>query len=599
MEKVKSTMKSREELVLALRGTNLFGELPDDVLCFVADLSEVIRYIPEESIVEQLTRSDAYYLILEGEASVVLDGQNEVATLGPLDGFGEMGLLLGNPRTASVVSKQEVMAMRLSRENFEECFSRFPAFGLMMSTVLAKRLSKTLKLVPEHKEQEKIPDADVINLLPIPLLQRLRILPVSVDKNTITIGFVDGVQSNILNRVKQFLPSFDIRTVSISSSFFNKALEQVSGIVFKEEPEEEESVIPQKLHSMLERVISEGASDLHLSAKLKPRWRIDGTVREMVDAANLGGKEVFTLLKPLMREETIEEFVRTSDCDFAISFKQYARFRVNLFRDDKGIGAVLRLIPSKILTVGQLGLPKILLELSASPKGLVLITGATGSGKSTTLAAMVDHVNRSQSSHIITLEDPIEFVHKSNRCLINQREIGSHTKGFSRALRAALRQDPDIVLVGELRDKETVQLALEVANTGHLVLGTLHTMNAVSSISRIIDIFPADQQNQIRSGLGEVLRGVVSQTLCKKKGGGRIAAVEVLVVNKAIANQIRREQTSQITSSMETSKALGNQLLNDSLAELVRRNLVEYEEALSKSVDKVSFAKLFGRIYRT
>jgi len=375
-------------------------------------------------------------------------------------------------------------------------------------------------------------------------------------------------------------------------------MEQVSGLGSAEPEEEEESLIPRKLFAMLERVVAEGASDLHLSAKLRPRWRIDGTVRDIRDADILGQEEVFSLLAPLMRAENVEEFKQTNDCDFAIALKDYARFRVNLFRDDKGASAVLRLIPSKILTVGQLGLPPILLELVKQPKGLVLITGATGSGKSTTLAAMVDYLNKTNESHIITLEDPIEFVHKSARCLINQREIGSHTDSFSRALRAALRQDPDIVLVGELRDRETVQLALEVANTGHLVLGTLHTMNAISSIDRIIDIFPADQQNQIRSGLSEVLRGVVSQTLCKRKGGGRVAAIEVLVVNQAISNQIRRAQSNQIETAMQTGKGLGNQLLNDSLALLVRKGSVEYDEALDKAVDKTKLAQLFGRVYR-
>ena len=596
MERIQSTIKSREELVLALQGTALFGGLPEDVQCFVADLSEVLLFSKGESVVEQHTPSDSFYLILSGNASVVLDGSNEVATLSVLDCFGEMGLLLDTPRAASVVAKNEVSVMRFQRSNFEECFKRFPSFGRLVATVLAERLSETLKMIPEHKAKAKLPDPNVINMLPIPLLQRLRIIPVQLDDQALTIGFVDEVESNIITRVKQFLPSMEVRSVSVTASYFNRALEQVSGVVA--EQVEEDCVIPDKLNALLERVVAEGASDLHLSASMRPRWRIDGTVREIMDAAPLSSEEVCSLLEPLMRAEILEEFRQTNDCDFAISLKEYARFRVNLFRDDKGASAVLRLIPSKILSVGQLGLPPVLLDLAKQPKGLVLITGATGSGKSTTLAAMVDYLNRSKEAHIITLEDPIEFVHKSQRCLINQREIGSHTDSFSRALRAALRQDPDIVLVGELRDKETVQLALEVANTGHLVLGTLHTMNAISSIDRIVDIFSADQQNQIRSSLAEVLRGVVSQTLCRKKSGGRVAAIEVLVVNQAVSNQIRRAQSNQIETAMQSGKALGNQLLNESLANLVRKNLVEYEEALDKAVDKANFSQMFGKVYR-
>ena len=326
-----------------------------------------------------------------------------------------------------------------------------------------------------------------------------------------------------------------------------------------------------------------------------PHWRIDGVMRSMQDVAKTGTKEVFELLKPTMREQSIEDFEVRNETDFAIALENHARFRVNLFRDNNGISAVLRLIPSRILTVGQLGLPKVVLELAQQPKGLVLVTGATGSGKSTTLAAMVDYLNRTQPIHIITLEDPIEFVHESHQALVNQREVGTHTETFKAALRSALRQDPDVVLVGELRDQETVQLALEVANTGHLVFGTLHTMNAISSIDRIVDIFPADQQNQIRSSLAEVLRGVISQTLCKKRSGGRVAALEVLVVNQAVSGQIRRGQSNQLETVMQTGRGLGNQLLRESLAELVRRNVITYEEGLKRSIDKAQFARIIGK----
>ena len=261
------------------------------------------------------------------------------------------------------------------------------------------------------------------------------------------------------------------------------------------------------------------------------------------------------------------------------------------------MGAVFRLIPSQILSVQQLGLPSVLLKLASLPKGLVLVTGPTGSGKSTTLAAMIDYINKTRSEHIITLEDPIEFVHKSRKCLVNQREIGPHTDSFSRALRAALRQDPDIVLVGELRDLETIQLAIEVANTGHLVFGTLHTATAITTVDRMVDMFPANQQNQIRSTLSEVLQGVVSQTLLKKEGGGRVAAIEVLVVNNAVANLIRESKTSQVATIMQTGKARGNCMLNDSLADLVQRKEVTYEEALSRSMDKSDLARRLNKTF--
>jgi twitching motility protein PilT len=268
---------------------------------------------------------------------------------------------------------------------------------------------------------------------------------------------------------------------------------------------------------------------------------------------------------------------------------------VNLFRDKGGVGAVLRVIPAKILTFQQLNLPPVCQKLAELPKGLVLVTGPTGSGKSTTLAAMIDWINKNRGDHIITLEDPIEFVHPSLRCLINQREVGPHTKSFARALKAALREDPDIVLVGEMRDLETTALALETANTGHLVFGTLHTATAVSTIDRIIDLFPPIQQPQIRSVLADTLKGVVAQTLCKKIGGGRCAALETLVVSPAVANLIREGKNHMIASSMSTAKAQGNVMLNDALAQLVLDGRVDYAEALTHALDKADLAKRCNR----
>lgn len=599
MEKVSTTMQSRGDLIARMQQNNLFKDVPSEVCQYLADLSEVWSYTPGEVIVEHGESSHTYYLIVEGEAVVSLEGGQQVATLGPADGFGEIGLLLDTPRSATVTAESGVKVMCVLRGQFEQCFSRFPEFGKILSTLLAKRLSDTLTQVPTLSSDSELPSGDVLNLLPQPLMQRLRVLPLSADENQLTVGFVDEPEPEIVERVQQFLPSMEIQVCSITSQFFNQVMQGISGLddaeVEEEESSEEGEGMPSKLRTLLSRMVSEGASDLHLSAKRRPHWRIDGVMKSMQDVSKTGSTEVYALLKPTMRPQSIEDFEVRNETDFAISLEHHARFRVNLFRDNNGISAVLRLIPSRILTVGQLGLPKVVLELAQQPKGLVLVTGATGSGKSTTLAAMVDYLNRTQPIHIITLEDPIEFVHDSHQALVNQREVGTHTENFKAALRSALRQDPDVVLVGELRDQETVQLALEVANTGHLVFGTLHTMNAISSIDRIVDIFPADQQNQIRSSLAEVLRGVISQTLCKKRTGGRVAALEILVVNQAVSGQIRRGQSNQLETAMQTGRGLGNQLLRESLADLVRRNVITYEEGLKRSIDKAQFARIIGR----
>ncbi len=341
-----------------------------------------------------------------------------------------------------------------------------------------------------------------------------------------------------------------------------------------------------------------GASDLHLSVGIPPLVRKDGVMQPLDPAAPvLDGDTLARLLDPITPEKNRHEFAERHDSDFAYEVQGLARFRANLFMDRKGRGAVFRVIPNNILTAEQLGLSPAILQLCKLNKGLVLVTGPTGSGKSTTLCAMVDYINRNRQDHIITIEDPIEFVHENKRCAINQREIRTHTDSFKSALRAALREDPDILLVGEMRDLETVAIAIETAETGHLVFGTLHTTTAASTVDRVIDQFPADRQAQIRVMLSESLRGVISQTLCRKIGGGRAAALEVLIVTPAVSNLIREAKTFQIQSLMQVGKAVGMVTLNDALVDLVNKKLVAPEEAYAKAVDKAgleSQLKRFG-----
>ncbi len=343
-------------------------------------------------------------------------------------------------------------------------------------------------------------------------------------------------------------------------------------------------------------MVKAGASDLHLTVGSPPIVRKDGHMVKLdEEAAPLTPQDLVALLGPIMPEKNRKEFTERHDTDFAYEIEGLARFRSNVFADRKGPGAVFRVIPSKILTAEQLNLSPAILQLCMLNKGLVLVTGPTGSGKSTTLCAMIDHINRNRQDHIITIEDPIEFVHPNQKCLINQREVHTHTDSFKAALRAALREDPDIVLVGELRDLETVAIAIETAETGHLVFGTLHTTTAASTVDRIIDQFPADRQAQIRIMLSESLRGVIAQNLCRKIGGGRIAALEVLIATSAVSNLIREGKTFQIPSMMQVGKAVGMVSLNDALMELVTKKLVAPDEAYSKAVDKPGFETLLKR----
>ena len=338
------------------------------------------------------------------------------------------------------------------------------------------------------------------------------------------------------------------------------------------------------------------ASDLHLSVGMPPLIRKDGEIATLeAGAPALDPDLMIALLDPIVPQNNRDEFDRRHDTDFAYEIAGLARFRANVFMDRKGRGAVFRVIPSKILTAEDLGLSPHILQLCRLNKGLVLVTGPTGSGKSTTLCAMVDYINRNRSDHIITIEDPIEFVHENKRCLMNQREVHTHTDSFKDALRAALREDPDIVLVGEMRDLETVAIAIETAETGHLVFGTLHTTTAASTVDRVIDQFPTDRQAQIRIMLSESLKGVIAQNLCRKIGGGRVVALEVLIVTSAVSNLIREGKTFQIPSIMQVGKAVGMVSLNDALMEMITKKIVAPEEAYAKAVDKTGFEGLLKR----
>ncbi len=340
------------------------------------------------------------------------------------------------------------------------------------------------------------------------------------------------------------------------------------------------------VESLLRLLLTRGGSDLHLSSGQAPRMRVHGDLTPLPEYSPPSAVDLKKMLYAVAPQRNREEFEATNDTDFALELPGKGRFRANLFREREGIGGVFRQIPFKIPSAAELGLPDVVRKLAELSRGLVLVTGPTGSGKSTTLAAILDLVNETRNDHIITIEDPVEFVHPSKGCLVHHREVGSHTESFQRALRAALREDPDVVLVGEMRDLETTAIAIETAETGHLVFGTLHTSTAPSTIDRLIDQYPAGQQGQIRLMLSSSLRAVIAQTLLKKIGGGRVAAYEILICTPAVGNLIREGKTFQVPSLMQTGRKLGMVQLNDSLAKLVEAKIVEPREAYLKAVDK-------------
>ena len=403
----------------------------------------------------------------------------------------------------------------------------------------------------------------------------------------------DAAQNIAAKRPAMFEYRLGERTIVVSFAYEDgKALSRIFIGGRRGDADAGAPVVEPELNRLLRKMCALGASDLHLTSTHRPMVRVNGDMAELKEEPVLAGEKLRALLAAIMPPHNVSQFEKERDTDFAHEIPGVARFRANVFMDRFGMGAVFRVIPAEIVTAEKLKLSKEVLDLCFLSKGLVLVTGPTGSGKSTTLCALVDFMNRNRKDHIITIEDPIEFVHQKKNCLINQREVHVHTKSFSQALRAALREDPDIVLAGEMRDLETISIAIETAETGHLVFGTLHTTTAASTVDRIIDQFPADRQAQIRTMLASSLKGVISQTLCKKIGGGRVAAMETLFVNSAVSNLVREVKIYQIPSIMQTGRKQGMTVLNDALFKLVVDKAVAPEEAYIKAVDKPAFAAM-------
>ena len=614
------------KVVQSLQALALFKPVDAQTLAWFASQGTLCAAAQDEVIGSQGEPSDACHVILRGSVSLrmVPPGMSEAFEIDrPKSGelLGEVETLLAATRRMTAVAiDPQVLLFQIPAVLLQALADRAPVFGVALAREMAARFAKADRKVPLpfYDLAANPPPVEVATMLPTQFIHHQRVLPLGSTGQQLVLGFVDELSAVALHASRSFLPGLELLPMRVDAGAFHHFVQSVpqlsevppaevqqaetlphrapsnSGPSIKAPPGK---LSAPKLDPLLRRMVAEGASDLHLSAEHKPRWRLDGEMRELGEAPKLTENAVWDLLAPAMLERNQTQFLADNDTDFAYALPDVARFRVNVFRDHRGIGAVLRQIPQKILTLEQLGIPLSVQKMCDNPKGLVLVTGPTGSGKSTTLAAMIDYINRNRRTHIITLEDPIEFVHASQKALVNQREVGPHTTSFARALRAALREDPDIVLVGELRDQETIQLALETANTGHLVFGTLHTSTAISTVDRIIDVFPPEQQSQIRAVVSKVLKGVVAQTLCKKKGGGRIAALEVLVGSHAVANLIREGKNHQIMNIMMTAKAQGNMLLNEQLEKLVNDNKIEYDEALMKAIDKADFAKRFGKDY--
>ena len=641
----------RQWVVNAFRQSPLFSGVDAKTTEKIIGMSRLQEYQIGEALMREGERSDAFWVLLMGEATAeVADSDSgvdiEVARLRANDTVGEVGLILNHPRTATVLCQKQSYALQFDRQGFNYLSDRVPGFAKQLSKLIADRLlQRNLKATFPVIEREDIrPTPDLVRLIPAEAIVRHRLIPVSKEGNTVTVGFVDPPERELATRVRTALGELRLEIGLLRMADFERLIEAFqlkpaepkpppaqqpvvaaaplaggvqlplashqnvrSGVPVGIAPRQsgsgpirlnrelhqsgQHSIVTQldeldRIKPILVEMPVNGVSDLHLSANQRPRWRIDGDLFELSEFDPIGPEEILDLFEGLMPTSAKREFNLHHDCDFAFEVDGLARFRVNIFRDGHGVGACLRLIPLQNLSMDKLGLPNAARQFTLMHQGLILVCGPTGSGKSTTLAAMIDHINRHRPVHIITLEDPIEYAHKSRKAKVTQREVGKSTTSFARGLRASLREDPDIVLVGELRDRETLELALQTAQTGHLVFGTLHTSTAIGTIDRMIDMFPVEQHNQIRSVLADMLKGVINQHLCKKIGGGRVAAFELLVGGSAVSNCIRQAKNVQIATIMTTNRSEGHRHLNDELYDLVRKRQIEPLEALRHSEDR-------------
>jgi len=601
MKTVTMTEELRGKVSTLLARTPLFHSLGAEKLAPLLGAASLLQLEPDEPFFQQGEAADAFYMLVRGQAAFqsMREGEAvEIGRVGPPELLGVVPVILEQPRNATVVACEPVLALRFEAQAFWQMFQQVPGFGAAVTRGLASHLKELSARVPIPRYEPKAaPDPAVLGLLPLGFVQRHRVLPLESAGNLLTLGFVDDPTSQALAGARQLLPGVVLQPVRIAPTYFDETLATMSGAgawaSAEASPAAPSAAAPStaplrspELDKWIARMAAEGVSDLHLTEGRRPRWRIDGRIIELADAAIPAAGAVQALLEPVLDERRRSEFQQSQDVDFGYSVPGVARVRVNMYRENHGVAAAMRLISGKILSCEQLGLPADLIRFCEQPKGLVLVTGPTGSGKSTTLAALIDHINRTRDVHILTIEDPIEYVHANQAALVSQREIGTHAAGFQRALRAALREDPDVILLGEMRDPETVQLDMEAANTGHLVFSTLHTASAASTVDRIVDLFEAGRQDQIRASLAETLLGVVSQTLCRRTGGGRVAALEVLVVNHAVSNLIREGKASQLATVMQTGRKEGNRLLNQELAALVKSGVVTRDEALSRAADR-------------
>ncbi len=593
------------EAVLAILDRSpLFHGLDAEHLEEAAGQAEVLAFEDGETLARQGEPSDCFFLLLGGAADVVLEDVGDeplrLARLDPPDAVGEMGVLLEAHRTASVIAHGPVIALRFTAQRFHAMLLRLPYFGLVMARTLARRLQTANRQMPmpELGDPAERPDDEALTLLPAAFQIRHRVVPLHVDDDHVTLGCLDDLPPGVLGAIEQQLPGMRIRRVRITANLFEDVMRSRGAVGGFPAPDERapgggdgERPAAPRLDPLLRRMVAEGASDLHLGAGQVPRWRVDGALHALSDLGPLGPDEAVDLLDPVMTPGQRAAVEAGDPVDFAYDVPGLGRFRVALSPDVRGTSAVLRSVPAHVPTLAQIGLPPAAGRLVAPGAGLVLVSGPRGSGRTTTLAALIDHVDRTRPVHVVTLEDPVEFVHESRKALVTQRAVGPDLVDRLDALQATHRADADVVMVGPLDDAAITEAALRLAAGGVLVLGCVDARTAPGALERLVEQFDAPQQARVRSTLARVLRGVVAQALVPRVDGGRAAAFELLLADDAVAELVRDDRTARLPDAMRARAEAGHRLLNASLEGLVGAGRITAAAATMASPDPVDLGR--------
>lgn len=602
--KTLDSAQHQETVLAVLDRSPLFHGLDPEHLAEAAGQADVLAFDEGEALARQGEPSDCFFLLLEGSADVVLEDAGDeplrLARLGPPDAVGEMGVLLEAHRTASVYAAGPVVALRFTAQRFHAMLLRLPYFGLVMARTLARRLQTANRQtpMPELGDPTERPDDEALTLLPAAFQIRHRVVPLHVDDAHVTLGCLDDLPPGVLGAIEQQLPGMRIRRVRITSNLFEDIMRSRGAVGGFPAPGERapgggpaDRAAAPRLDPLLRRMVAEGASDLHLGAGQVPRWRVDGALHALTDLGPLGPDEALALLDPVMTPPQRAAAEAGDAVDFAYDVPDLARFRVALYPDVRGVSAVLRSVPTHVPTLAQIGLPPAASRLTAPGAGLVLVSGPRGSGRTTTLAALIDHLDRTRPVHVVTLEDLVEFVHESRKALITQRAVGPELADRLDALQATHRADADVVLVGALDDAAITEAALRLAAGGVLVLACVDARTAPGALERLVEQFDAPQQPRVRSTLARVLRGVVAQALVPRVDGGRAAAFELLLADDAVAELVRDDRTARLPDAMRARAEAGHRLLNASLEALVRSGRITAAAATMTSPDPVDLGR--------